>query len=571
MKRRIYLSLLAMGMACIIITIIAYSWIFWRGAQEQARTELSTAVTLVAAGMDQEPDAPAYLQHISQQARGAVRITWIGTDGTILYESDYDAARMENHMQRPEVQQAFDGGNGTAMRESKTIARTLYYAAKKLPDGTVLRVSAERDSLYSQFLALLPIAAALFLLMAFGCFKTSRILTASLLAPLKKAAQFMEKIGQPDQALPTNLPNTYSELRPLMQKILEQSRYIDHTIQTLEQERNTIRLMMENLEEGVLLTGKDRKVLVANRGARDMLQLSQEQLVPGRRMEDLLPEADWAYILQQWGSYPVEEKQTLAREDRLYRMTVQSIYKGEDWYGGLFILYDITESEQREQLRREFTSNVSHELKTPLTSISGFAEMLATGLYQGKDDVAHFGQLIRKEAQRLLGLIDGIIHLTRIEEAQQHQGDERVLLKEMVENLVSFMEPVIQEKQITIHMNMTAVQVRGSNAMLREMAMNLIDNAVKYNRPGGHVYISLMKDKGNALFSVRDTGIGIPEEKQKRVFERFYRVDVSRSKQNGGSGLGLSIVKHIVEQHRGHIALKSREQEGTEITVTLPI
>ena len=302
-----------------------------------------------------------------------------------------------------------------------------------------------------------------------------------------------------------------------------------------------------------------------------MLQLSQEQLVPGRRMEDLLPEADWAYILQQWGSYSVEEKQTLAREDRLYRMTVQSIYKGEDWYGGLFILYDITESEQREQLRREFTSNVSHELKTPLTSISGFAEMLATGLYQGKDDVAHFGQLIRKEAQRLLGLIDGIIHLTRIEEAQQHQGDEQVLLKEMVENLVSFMEPVIQEKQITIHMNMTAVQVRGSNAMLREMAMNLIDNAVKYNRPGGHVYISLMKDKGNALFSVRDTGIGIPEEKQKRVFERFYRVDVSRSKQNGGSGLGLSIVKHIVEQHRGHIALKSREQEGTEITVTLPI
>lgn len=246
------------------------------------------------------------------------------------------------------------------------------------------------------------------------------------------------------------------------------------------------------------------------------------------------------------------------------------MYKEDEFYGVLFIIDDITEQEHREQLRREFTSNVSHELKTPLTSISGFAEVLSAGLFQTNDDVVHFGTLIRKESKRLLGMIEEIMHLARIEEHREKGENEPVSLKEIVTDIVEFMEPVLIEKKVTIHCMMEDILLTGNKGLLREMAMNLIDNAVKYNLPGGHVYVSLYQKDKYIYFVVQDTGIGIPEDKQKRVFERFYRADSSRSKKINGSGLGLSIVKHIAERHHGTITLKSKENTGTTITVQLP-
>lgn len=380
----------------------------------------------------------------------------------------------------------------------------------------------------------------------------------------------MENIGTPSQQLPQEMPHVYRELRPLVQKIMDQSNYINHTIQTLERERNTVRIILENLREGVILTDKAGKILALNTCAKDILQIRRTMIVSGLSFEKIFPGVEWDQIKMGEDS-PMAYTQKLVKNDRLYQLTVRPIYKEENLYGALFILYDITESEHREQLRREFTSNVSHELKTPLTSISGFAEMLSAGLYEEEKDVKHFGKLIQQESQRLLRLIEGIIHLTKIEEHKPNIEMTSVKLDTIVEEIVNFMEPVTQEKHVTIHRKMGDLAVFGNNGMLRELCMNLIDNAVKYNRSGGHVYITLQQEGSKAAFTVRDTGIGIPEDKQKRVFERFYRADASRNKKNGGSGLGLSIVKHIVEQHHGQINLESKEGEGTKITVYLTL
>ena len=277
-----------------------------------------------------------------------------------------------------------------------------------------------------------------------------------------------------------------------------------------------------------------------------------------------MPDAPWNHLQHLEGV--CEEK--LTRADRRYLLTIQPVYKVDDFYGLLFIVDDVTEQERRDQLRREFTSNVSHELKTPLTSISGFAEVLSTGICNNKDDIIHYGTLIRKEALRLLQMIEEIMHLARIEDGKRQIKMEDVDLRELIQEIVEFMEPVLMEKKVTIHCTLDDTTILGDRGLCRELIMNLLDNAVKYNRPGGHVYVTVRHEGHRVVLVVRDTGIGIPEDKQKRVFERFYRADSSRSQKIKGTGLGLAIVKHIVEQHHGTIALTSKENEGTEITIT---
>lgn len=569
MKRKIYFSFLAMGLVCMIITVLISTWLFWRSMQRQASEEMHVAIGVIASGITDADRPDRYLQGIADAEKGSLRITWINTQGKVLFESDYDKGKMENHLERPEVQEAIRSGQGTAVRESRTLSRALYYTAQRLPDGTILRVSMERESMYAHFLSLLPIVFLLLILAAIGCIKASRLLTASLLTPLRKTAAIMQRIGSPGSEPLQEVPYYVDkELRPLVEKIFDQSRVINETIHSLEQQRNIIRLMMENLQEGVILTDEHYRILGINRCACRILQKDTDGL-SGMVLSQELPEARWETITAGRLSDIVTE-QKLSLNDRLYQLAVQPVYKDAELYGMLFILDDVTEQEHREQLRREFTSNVSHELKTPLTSISGFAEVLSAGLFQNDADVVHFGSLIRKEAKRLLGLIEEIMHLTHIEEGKNLKVKGPVILKNIINDIVEFMEPVLQEKEVTVHCTMEDVSFIGDMGMIRELAMNLIDNAVKYNRPGGHVYVSVRQEEQHVNLTVRDTGVGIPEDKQKRVFERFYRADTSRSQKINGSGLGLSIVKHIVEHHHGTISLQSKMQDGTTITVRFP-
>lgn len=569
MRKRIYLSLLAIGFACMAVTMIIYSVLVWHSMQGQAEEELKNTMTVLTTGMKQVASPLTYLQETGHAEKGIMRITWIGPDGNVLYESDYDHGIMENHLERPEVQQAMRTGSGSSIRDSHTLSKMLYYQAARLDDGSVLRLSMERDSLYAHFASLLPLLCLLLLFMFLCCILASRKLTASLLAPLRRTALIMEHIGSPE-TIQGKVPPVYSELRPLVEKILEQSQTIEHTIQTLEKQRNIIRLMLENLQEGVILTDTTYKVLVINQCALSVLNLRRDLAVTGLSLPSLFTEPDWQAIRGNDMS-GIAQEQRLSKDDLLYHLTVQPVYKNKEVYGILFILDDITEQERREQLRREFTSNVSHELKTPLTSIRGFSEILSAGMFKNKEDVQHFGSRIHEQAERLLSMIEEIIHLSHIEERRKMQERGPVYLEAVVQDVVGFMEPVLHEKQVTVHCELEKVPVWGEAGRLREVVMNLIDNAVKYNRPGGHVYVTVRSEEHRVLLIVRDTGIGIPEDKQKRVFERFYRVDASRSQTISGSGLGLAIVKHIVEQHQGRISLQSKEWEGTTITVSFPL
>ena len=569
MRKKIYVSLLAMGFACMAITVLISGWFFWQAVQRQAAEEMHVVMNVISNTIQKNDDMEAYLQGIADGCEGSLRITWINPDGTIRFESKYDKWQMENHLDRPEVQEALNEAYGTAVRKSHTLSRDLYYMAEQMPDGTILRLSMERESIYSHFLSLLPVVVLLLLCAAVACIKASRMLTASLLNPLRRTVLLMRQIGDPNGI---SVPASYHvdvELRPLVDKIIDQSQALNQLIHSLEQQRNIVRLMMENLQEGVILTDDTYRILGMNRCAGDILQKKDVSSLVGQPLEPFFAEAPWDEIHGHTNLPDVLERK-ISRDASLYLLTVQSVYQDEEFYGVLFIIDDITEQEHREQLRREFTSNVSHELKTPLTSISGFAEVLSAGLFKSDADVVHFGSLIRKEAKRLLAMIEEIMHLTRIEENREKVHREPVCLPEIIRDIVDFMEPMLVEKKVTVHCTLEQATVLGDKGLLREMAMNLIDNAVKYNLPGGHVYVSVRKRGDHIDFAVKDTGIGIPEDKQKRVFERFYRADTSRSRKISGSGLGLSIVKHIAEYHNGTITLRSKENHGTEIIIHLP-
>lgn len=569
MRKKIYVSLLAMGFACMAITVLISGWFFWQAVQRQAAEEMHVVMNVISNTIQKNDDMEAYLQGIADGCEGSLRITWINPDGTIRFESKYDKWQMENHLDRPEVQEALNEAYGTAVRKSHTLSRDLYYMAEQMPDGTILRLSMERESIYSHFLSLLPVVVLLLLCAAVACIKASRMLTASLLNPLRRTVLLMRQIGDPNGI---SVPASYHvdvELRPLVDKIIDQSQALNQLIHSLEQQRNIVRLMMENLQEGVILTDDTYRILGMNRCAGDILQKKDVSSLVGQPLEPFFAEAPWDEIHGHTNLPDVLERK-ISRDASLYLLTVQSVYQDEEFYGVLFIIDDITEQEHREQLRREFTSNVSHELKTPLTSISGFAEVLSAGLFKSDADVVHFGSLIRKEAKRLLAMIEEIMHLTRIEENREKVHREPVCLPEIIKDIVEFMEPMLVEKKVTVHCTLEQATVLGDKGLLREMAMNLIDNAVKYNLPGGHVYVSVRKRGDHIDFAVKDTGIGIPEDKQKRVFERFYRADTSRSRKISGSGLGLSIVKHIAEYHNGTITLRSKENHGTEIIIHLP-
>lgn len=569
MRKKIYVSLLAMGFACMAIIVLISGWFFWQAVQRQAAEEMHVVMNVISNTIQKNDDMEAYLQGIADGCEGSLRITWINPDGTIRFESKYDKWQMENHLDRPEVQEALNEAYGTAVRKSHTLSRDLYYMAEQMPDGTILRLSMERESIYSHFLSLLPVVVLLLLCAAVACIKASRMLTASLLNPLRRTVLLMRQIGDPNGI---SVPASYhvdAELRPLVDKIIDQSQALNQLIHSLEQQRNIVRLMMENLQEGVILTDDTYRILGMNRCAGDILQKKDVSALVGQPLEPFFAEAPWDEIHGHTNLPDVLERK-ISRDASLYLLTVQSVYQDEEFYGVLFIIDDITEQEHREQLRREFTSNVSHELKTPLTSISGFAEVLSAGLFKSDADVVHFGSLIRKEAKRLLAMIEEIMHLTRIEENREKVHREPVCLPEIIRDIVEFMEPMLVEKKVTVHCTLEQATVLGDKGLLREMAMNLIDNAVKYNLPGGHVYVSVRKRGDHIDFAVKDTGIGIPEDKQKRVFERFYRADTSRSRKISGSGLGLSIVKHIAEYHNGTITLRSKENHGTEIIIHLP-
>ncbi|WP_337464873.1 histidine kinase dimerization/phospho-acceptor domain-containing protein, partial [Acidaminococcus timonensis] len=542
MKKRIYLHLFLVGLVCILVTALVCVFASWQTTKRQTLYDLQQMARIMAVDMDHHDD-PYHLLRRAAQSAPELRFTWIDRNGRVLYDSYEPAENLANHKDRPEVAAAIGEGQGSDARSSNTLREVTLYAAQKLENGTILRVARTQTELFRPLEQLLPWWIISLLLLILVCQFTVRRLTQGLLDPLEQATRYLSQIGQGDTTEEEKqlFHTSYPELLPFLATIDRQGKQLGKSLHDLEQERNTMKRITDSLKEGVILLDDQMRIQWINAWGLQLLQ-NDESLSPfrqkllGKFLMPLLPESSRLSTEQ------TRENKTriwnMKLRKRQYQLTLRPLDPPQERSTRILIIMDITEAREREQLRRDFTANVTHELKTPLTSISGFAELMAAGMYQKKEDIAHFGQLIRQEARRLLEMINSIIFLSRIEEVPADSLQEAVPLGGLIRSVVEFMDPFCKERKVTIHCRLTETKVRGSSSMLREMAMNLIDNGVKYNRPGGHVYVDMWRDadQHQVVLTVRDTGVGIPEDVQERVFERFFRVDESRDKKSGGSG-----------------------------------
>ena len=550
MTKRIFRATLLVGVAVLIasLTLVMgalYSY-FGRVQESQLRDELS----LAAVGVEQNG-----MDYLKQLESDQYRITWLRADGAVLYDTRADAESMENHAQRQEVQQALATGEGESSRYSDTLLQKTVYYAKRLPDGTVLRLSAIRVTTGVLVLNMLqPILL---------------VLAVALILSGVLASRLARRITEPLNRLDLEHPlenDTYEELAPLLRRMEHQRRQIDQQIGELRQRSEEFDQITSSMNEGLVLLDEAGTILSINPAARRLLDadgdcVGQDFLTVDRdvTMSDALRQAAEQGHSEFRGQ----------RNGREYQFDVTRIQTDGRTAGTVLLVFDVTERAFAERNRREFTANVSHELKTPLQGIIGSAELLENGMVK-QEDVPRFVGHIRAEAQRLVTLIGDIIRLSQLDEGEPMPTESVELLavaREAAENLRSAAEA----RHVTVEVTGQPASVSGVRRLLYEIAFNLCDNAIKYNTDGGRVEVEVTRDGGTAAVTVRDTGIGIPPEHQSRVFERFYRVDKSHSKASGGTGLGLSIVKHAVQYHHGAIQLKSEVGKGTEIRVTFPV
>lgn len=551
MTKKIFRSTVAVGLAVLLASLViimgALYTYFGHVQEQQLRDELSIAAAAMESG-----DGEAYLSKLHSDN---YRITWLRADGTVLYDTKADAAAMENHAQREEVRQALTNGTGESSRYSATLLEKTLYYARRLPDGTVLRLSASRVTMGVLLLSMLSAILA--------------VIAVALILSGILAGRVSRRITRPLNTLDLEHPlenDAYEELSPLLRRLEYQRRQIDDQLRSLRRRSEEFEQITASMTEGLVLVDNGGTILSMNPAAcavfhTDAACVGQPLLTVerGSAVSHALHDAmDTGH-----GETRME------RDGREYQFDMTRIQADGEVVGAVLLTFDVTEQAYAERNRREFTANVSHELKTPLQGIIGSAELLENGMVRS-DDVPRFVGHIRGEAQRLVTLINDILRLSELDEGGS-LPTEPVELLSLCTDTVKSLESAAQQRQITMTVTGEAVTVPGVRRLLTETVFNLCDNAIKYNKDGGSVAVTVGRDGSDAVVTVADTGIGIPPEHQGRVFERFYRVDKSHSKASGGTGLGLSIVKHAVAYHHGTVTLDSREGEGTTFTLRLPL
>ena len=550
MTKRIFRATLLVGVAVLIasLTLVMgalYSY-FGRVQESQLRDELS----LAAVGVEQNG-----MDYLKQLESDQYRITWLDADGAVLYDTRADAESMENHAQRQEVQQALATGEGESSRYSATLLQKTVYYAKRLPDGTVLRLSAIRVTTGVLVLNMLqPILL---------------VLAVALILSGVLASRLARRITEPLNRLDLEHPlenDTYEELAPLLRRMEHQRRQIDRQMDELRRRSEEFEQITGSMSEGLVLLDEAGVILSINPAARRLLDAAENCV--GQDLLTVDRDVALSDALRQAAEQGHSEFRG-QRNGREYQFDVTRIQSEGRTAGTVLLVFDVTERAFAERNRREFTANVSHELKTPLQGIIGSAELLENGLVK-QEDVPRFIGHIRSEAQRLVTLIGDIIRLSQLDEGEPMPA-EPVELLALAREAAESLQSAAAARNVTITVEGEPVELTGVRRLLYEIIFNLCDNAIKYNTDGGRVQVTVTKENETAAVTVRDTGIGIPPDQQDRVFERFYRVDKSHSKASGGTGLGLSIVKHAVQYHHGAIHLQSEVGKGTEIRVTFPV
>lgn len=549
MTKKIFHSILLVAGAVLLASLLFIMGCLYEYFGSVEKKQLRDGLELASVAV--ERGGEDYLSSISSER---YRLTWIAPDGTVLYDTVTDAESLENHADREEVREALAGGEGESSRYSSTILQKTMYCARRLTDGSVLRISISRATAGVLLIGMVqPILIVVIVAL---------ILSAVL------ARRLSRRIVRPLNELDLEHPlenDAYEELSPLLGRINHQHRQIDEQMRELEQQRTEFSQITGSMREGLVLLDEKERVLSINPAAcrlfdADERCVGQDFLTLDRSHDIRLAIAD--AMAQGHGEARAE------RGGRVWQFDVSRILSGTAAVGAVLLAFDITERETAEQNRREFTANVSHELKTPLQGIIGSAELLENGMVQ-PDDVPRFVGHIRKEAQRLVTLIGDIIRLSQLDEGDE-MPRETVDLLTLSQEAADDLTAAAEQKNVTISVTGESTCVSGVRRLLYEVIYNLCDNGVKYNVEGGSVSVRVGTEDGKAVVSVADTGIGIAPEHRERIFERFYRVDKSHSKASGGTGLGLSIVKHAVQYHHGTVELQSEEGKGTTIRILLP-
>ena len=547
MTRRIFRSILGVSLAVLAASLVLVTGVLYGYVQDRVGQELAARAAYVARGVEQS--GAAYLADLP----GDSRITWVAADGTVLWDNQEDPADMDNHAQRQEIRQALLGGSGSAARYSDTLAQKTLYYALRLSDGTVVRVADTQYTVWAMVLqAAQPVALVMLLAAVLALVLASRV-ARQLVAPINRL-----DLDAPAEA------ECYEELAPLLGKIRSLQRQIRRQMEDLRRRQEEFAALTENMSEGFVAVDQQTRVLTCNPAALRLLG------------GGTAPEGESVYALNREAPFRrcVEEalagrrcEALLEGEDTCRQVIASPAERDGRLSGAVVMVLDVTEKERREALRREFTANVSHELKTPLTSILGTAEILKGGLV-APADVEHFAGNIHRQTQRLISLVNDIIRLSRLDEGGDMGPWESVELRAAARRVLDRLAETAAQKQVTLSLEGSESVIRGVSRIVEEILYNLCDNAVAYNRPGGSVTVTVEKRSDGARVTVADTGVGIPRAVQSRVFERFYRVDKSHS--GGGTGLGLSIVKHGAAYLGARVSLESREGKGSTFTVTFP-
>lgn len=479
------------------------------------------------------------------------RITLISQDGTVLADTYANVGELGNHANRKEIEDALKNGSGTSSRYSDTLLEKTLYYAKKLDDGTILRVSTIQNSIVTILLGILqPLIFIVILALILSLFLSRRV-----------SKLIIKPINELDLDNPA-ANETYEELTPLLNKLSTQKKTIDRQVKEANQKQEEFKMITENMSEGFLVIDKDSNVLSYNQAAIRLLEVSEgkgSSVLAFNRSKGFR-----SVVLDALSGERAENN--ITHDENTYNLIANPVYENDNIIGAVIVIIDITESAKREHLRQEFTSNVSHELKTPLTSISGFAEMMKAG-GMPEETVVDFSTSIYDEAQRLINLVSDIIKISELDEGVVPFEKENVDICELAKDILKRLTPVANKRNITLNIIGDTAYVYGTKKILDEMIYNLCDNAIKYNKENGVVDVIINTTDSKVNLTVRDTGIGIPKGEQSRVFERFYRVDKSHSKLVGGTGLGLAIVKHGAAYHDAEISLESTEGKGTSVTV----
>lgn len=551
MRKKIFYSLFFLTFTALILAASLFLWVTYRQVSQENINGLKNQAHLMIALYR---DGQLNFERLKESSI-LDRVTVLSPEGNVLFDNYVDAETMENHLQREEVQQALHNKEGYAVRMSDTLGKEVIYYAVLMPDGDVLRFARVNDTVLMRFASVSHYVLGILLILIAGAFFAARSITTRVIKPL-------EKIDL-DRPL-TGPPLTYPELQPLLERIVTQQRKLEKEMRRYKNKKQELKAVTNNMDEGLLFLDNSGEIVSINKSAVRFFASEKQELIGknlltlslGKEIEKLFAKIDIAGK----GSL------LLSRGSSYYQLNGSKI--GDK--GMVLLIMDVTEKTASEKLRREFSANVSHELKTPLQSVLGYSEIMLNGLVK-EDDRPRFLRKIYDEAKNLLQLIDDIIKLSRLEEQQQDML-EKFNLRKVLEQAVQRMADKASKNKITVNLECGAAEylMQGIPSMLEEVFANLLDNAIKYNRPGGSVTMKVIEKENKWVISVADTGIGIAPEEKDRIFERFYRIDKSRHKAVEGTGLGLSIVKHGIIFHKGTIKVLSAQGKGTEFVIKLP-